>query len=108
MKSVQSNITAATGVRPAVYVAIELSKKSWLIALRGPAVDRISLHRLAVGDAAGLLALIERLRRAAVETTGAEVAVLACQEAGYDGFWLHRVLVASGITSHVVDDPPPA
>jgi transposase len=61
------------------------------------------LHRLAVGDAAGLLALIERLRRAAVETTGAEVAVLACQEAGYDGFWLHRVLVASGITSHVVD-----
>jgi transposase len=70
MGSVQSNIAAAAGGRPAVYAAIELSKKSWLIALRGPAVDRISLHRLAVGDAAGLLTLIERFRRAAVEATG--------------------------------------
>ena len=76
MGSVQPDITAA-GVRPAVYVAIELSKKSWLVALRGPAVDRISLHRLAVGDAAGLLALIERFRQSAAEATGTEVAVLA-------------------------------
>src|SRR5215217_7094370 len=103
MGSVQTEITTAAGVRPAVYVAIELSKRCWLIALRGPAVDRISLHRLAAGDAAGLLALIERFRRAAVEATGTEVAVLACQEAGYDGFWLHRVLMAAGIASHVVD-----
>jgi transposase len=103
MGSVQSEVTTAAGVRPVVYVAIELSKKGWLIALRGPAADRISLHRLAAGDAAGLLALIERFRRAAVETTGTEVAVLACQEAGYDGFWLHRLLMAAGIASHVVD-----
>ena len=103
MGSVQTEITTAAGVRPAVYVAIELSKRCWLIALRGPAVDRISLHRLAAGDAAGLLTPIERFRRAAVEATGTEVPVLACQEAGYDGFWLHRVLMASGIASHVVD-----
>jgi transposase len=103
MGSVQSDVTTAAGVRPAVYVAIELSKKGWLIALRGPAADRISLHRLAAGDAAGLLALIERFRRAAVEAAGTEVAVLACQEAGYDGFWLHRVLMAAGVVSHVVD-----
>src|SRR5919202_1438498 len=100
MGSVQSDITAA-GVRPAVYVAIELSKKSWLIALRGPAVDRISLHRLAVGDAAGLLALIERFRRAAAEATGTEVAVLACQEAGDDG--PHRCPGPAADT----DGPPP-
>ncbi len=103
MGSAQLAFITAAGARPAVYVAVELSKKGWLIALRGPGDDRISLHRLAAGDAAGLLALVERFRRAAVETTGTEVAVLACQEAGYDGFWLHRVLMAAGVVSHVVD-----
>jgi transposase len=44
----------------------------------------------------------QRFRRAATEATGTDVAVLVCQEAGYDGFWLHRVLTAAGITSHVV------
>ena len=41
MGSVQTEITTAAGVRPAVYVAIELSKRCWLIALRGPAVDTV-------------------------------------------------------------------
>jgi transposase len=103
MGSVQSDVTTTAGVQPAVYVAVELSKKSWLIALRGPGAERISLHRLAAGNAAGLLALIERFRKAAVEAVGTEVAALTCQEAGYDGFWLHRVLTAAGITSLVVD-----
>ncbi len=47
MGSVRTEITTAAGVRPAVYLAIELRKRCWLIDLRGPAVDRISLHRLA-------------------------------------------------------------
>ncbi len=28
---------------------------------------------------------------------------ISCYEAGRDGFWLHRYLVAHGITNHVVD-----
>jgi transposase len=32
-----------------------------------------------------------------------EAAVISCYEAGRDGFWLHRYLVAHGITNHVVD-----
>lgn len=103
MELAQSNITMTGGVQPALYVAIELSKKGWLIALRGPTADRISLHHLAAGDAAGLQSLIERFRKLAAEAAGTGVAVLACQEAGYDGFWLHRVLTAAGIVSHVVD-----
>ena len=31
------------------------------------------------------------------------VKVLSCYEAGYDGFWLHRVLVEAGIGNHVID-----
>jgi transposase len=28
---------------------------------------------------------------------------VSCYEAGYDGFWLHRLLLAGGITNHVFD-----
>ena len=50
-----------------------------------------------------MLALAERARTATVEATGEAAAVASCYEAGYDGFWLHRVLVAAGIASLVVD-----
>ena len=103
MVSVPTEFTTDASVRRAVYVAVELSKKGWLVAVRGPAGDRISLHRLAAGDAAGLLALVSRARGAAAGTLGAEVPVLACHEAGYDGFWLHRALTAAGVVNHVVD-----
>ena len=31
------------------------------------------------------------------------VKVRSCYEAGYDGFWLHRVLAEAGIINHVID-----
>src|SRR6202030_4440474 len=31
------------------------------------------------------------------------VDVLSCYEAGYDGFWLHRLLEAHGIRNYVID-----
>jgi len=34
---------------------------------------------------------------------GKPVKVVVIQEAGLDGFWLHRLLEANGIESHVVD-----
>jgi transposase len=33
----------------------------------------------------------------------ADTLVISCYEAGRDGFWLHRYLLAHGITNHVVD-----
>ena len=36
------------GEKPAtLFVALELSKATWLVALHSPAADKISLHRLA-------------------------------------------------------------
>ena len=29
--------------------------------------------------------------------------VISCYEAGYDGFWLHRLLEAHGIRNYVID-----
>jgi transposase len=38
-----------------------------------------------------------------VARLGAEVEVVSCFEAGRDGFWLHRFLLANGVTSHVLE-----
>ena len=86
-----------------IFVAIELSQKSWLVTLHSPARDRISRHKLEGGDHAGLLALIDRERDRASRTAGGVPAVVSCYEAGYDGFWLHRLLLAAGITNYVFD-----
>jgi hypothetical protein len=48
-------------------------------------------------------ALIIRYRRQAEEHLEQPVRILSCYEAGYDGFWLHRLLQASGIENHVMD-----
>jgi transposase len=95
---------AAPDCDPAcMFVAIELSKKSWLVAVLTPPVDRISLHTLPAGDGAALLQLLAAARRKAEAALGRPVAIVSCYEAGYDGFWLHRLLTRHGVQSHVFD-----
>src|ERR1700716_371524 len=79
-----------------LYVALELSRSSWLVALLAPEAQRPSRHKLAAGDVAGLLALISR-------TQGTAARVCSCYEAGYEGFWMHRRLLAAGLESFIVD-----
>src|SRR5207247_3649543 len=55
------------------------------------------------GETAELLALFAELRRKAEVRTGHNYPIVTIQEAGLDGFWLHRVLQQNGIESHVVD-----
>jgi transposase len=95
--------TPTAGHCGTIFVAIELSQKSWLVTLHSPDRDRISRHKIEGGDHAGLLTLIERMRERAARTLGAVPAVVSCYEAGYDGFWLHRLLLAAGITNYVFD-----
>ena len=86
-----------------IFVAIELSQKSWLVTLHSPDQDKISRHKLEGGNHAELLALIGRVRERAARALGGVPAVASCYEAGYDGFWLHRLLPAAGITNYVFD-----
>jgi transposase len=86
-----------------IFVAIELSQKTWLITLHSPDQDRFSRHKLDGGDHAGLLALIEKVRARAAARLGSALRVVSCYEAGYDGFWLHRLLEAGEITNFVFD-----
>jgi len=86
-----------------VYVAIELSMKNWLAAVQSPRQEQASRHKLAPADAGGLWAAIERERAALLHSGHSEVRVVTCYEAGRDGFWLHRFLLAHGAESQVVD-----
>jgi transposase len=95
--------TPTAGHSGTIFVAIELSQRSWLATLHCPDRDKVSRHKLEGGDHAGLLALIKRVGERAAATLGAPPAVVSCYEAGYDGFWLHRLLVAGGITNYVFD-----
>ena len=67
-------------------LAIELSKKSWIIAVNTPLSDKISRHRLEGCDWKGLLELIERIRTRVARELNRPVEVISCYEAGYDGF----------------------
>lgn len=95
--------TPTAGHCGTIFVTIELSQKSWLVTLHSPDRDRISRHKVEGGDHAGLLALIENIRARAALKLGAAPKVVSCYEAGYDGFWLHRLLMAAGITNYVFD-----
>ena len=63
----------------------------------------MSKHCVSAGDIAALLARFSELRRKACARTGKSFPIVVIQEAGLDGFWIHRVLLSEGIESHVVD-----
>ena len=86
-----------------LFVALELSRSTWLVALHSPLSDKVSQHRIEGGDVEGLLALIARKREQAQARLGRPIRVVSCFEAGYDGFWLHRWLCAPGIENRVLD-----
>ena len=62
MSAERETSAAVPGAAPTVFLAIELSKASWIVAVHSPAAARASLHRLPAGDARALLALAERAR----------------------------------------------
>ncbi len=63
----------------------------------------MSKHSVRAGDVAGLLMRFAQLQEKARARTGQMFPIIVIQEAGLDGFWIHRVLESEGIESHVVD-----
>jgi transposase len=95
--------TPITGNNGTIFLAVELSRRTWLVTMHTPDRNRISRYKVTGGDHAGLLALIAQVRGRAMRALGDDPPVVSCYEAGYDGFWLHRLLTAAGITNHVFD-----
>ena len=88
-----SDIVAPAGAEHnTLYVAIEISRKSWVVGIKSPASERIGLHSPGAADVVGLKDLIEHQQTKTERALGREVRVLFCYEAGYEGFWLARWL----------------
>ena len=88
-----------------LYVAIEISGRSWVVGVKSPVSEKIGLHSLGPADKEGLRELIENQRAKAERTLDREVRVLCCYEAGYEGFWLARWLEEEMSIETVVLDP---
>jgi transposase len=88
----------------AIFVSLELSQSTWLITSLSPGGgEKLSKHSVPAGDINGLLARFAQLRGKVRARIGRDVPIIVIQEAGLDGFWIHRVLQSEGIESHVVD-----
>jgi transposase len=88
----------------ALFVSLELSRSTWLLTSLSPGKgEKMSKYSITAGDVAELMKLFAELKRKAAIRTGQTYPIITIQEAGLDGFWLHRVLQQEGIESHVVD-----
>jgi len=88
----------------AIFVSLELSRSNWLVTSLSPGKgEKMSKHGVTAGDVAGLMKLFAEFKRKAAIRTGQNYPIITIQEAGLDGFWLHRVLQQERIESHVVD-----
>lgn len=85
---------------PHLYVALDLSLVKWQAAASARE-GRVIGRRLVPGDAAGLVAWLDRAK--ADLGLPATAPVRSCYEAGRDAFWVHRFLERLGIEDVVVD-----
>ena len=84
---------------PVLYMALELSNKSWRLAFGDG-----TKHRQASVPAADLAKLAEAVAKAKERfKLPASARAVSCYEAGRDGFWLHRHLRSVGIENEVID-----
>src|SRR5450631_3092400 len=97
LTAIQSNLAA-------IFVSLELSRSIWLITSLSPGSgEKMSKHSVSAGDIAALLSRFSELKQKAFARVGQSFPIIVIQEAGLDGFWIHRVLQSEGIESYVVD-----
>jgi transposase len=95
--------TRIAGDCATLFVSLELSRSTWVATSLAPGSTKMSKHTLAGGNGRELLDLLTRLKTRAEQRIAAPVGVVTIHEVGLDGFWIHRLLEANGVESHVVD-----
>src|ERR1043166_711896 len=84
-----------------LFVAFELSEKTWKLGFTTGHGQKPRERTVTARHQERVLAEIAQAkRRLGLPDTAP---VVSCDEAGREGFWLHRFLQAQGITNHVVD-----
>jgi transposase len=87
--------------RPTLYLAFELGKNTWKLGFTIGVAQQPRERMIPAGEVERLQQEIARAKQRF--GLPEEACVMSCYEAGRDGFWLHRYLVAHGIQNHVID-----
>jgi transposase len=84
-----------------LIAVVEMSQSGWLVAGIVPGVSRHPLKKLAA-DEKSLVKLLFRWRDEAVKAGRRIARIAVAYEAGRDGFWLARWLMARGVEVYVI------
>jgi transposase len=101
MTQTMTRVTESSAATVNLLVAFELGQQWWKVGFTTALGQRPRTRRIAAGNLLGLQTEIARAK--ASFNLPVDTPVVSCYEAGRDGFWLHRYLVAHRITNHVVD-----
>ena len=96
-----TRIPESTAVPACLLLAFELSERTWKV---GFTIGRGQRPRVRSIPAGAVDRLTEEIARAKVRFgLPGDAPVVSCYEAGREGFWLHRYLIAHGVRNYVVD-----
>ena len=85
----------------ALLMALELGQRSWKLGFSTGIGQRSRVRQIAAG---AVEAVANEILKAKLRLgLPPDAPVMSCYEAGREGFWVHRYLVAHGVTNHVVD-----
>jgi transposase len=87
--------------QPTLYLAFELGQQTWQLGFTIGVAQQPRERMIPAGDVARLQQEIARAKQRFGLPEDARV--VSCYEAGRDGFWVHRYLVAQGVQNHVID-----
>ena len=84
-----------------LFLAFELGNKTWKLGFTIGPGQKPRERTIEARDLSKVIEEIEAAKRRFKLTNATRV--VSCYEAGRDGFWLHRALVAAGVENHVVE-----
>jgi transposase len=99
--SATSRIEQDTLPQPTLSLAFELGKNTWKLGFTIGVAQQPRERTIPAGDVARLQQEIARAKQRFGLPEDARI--VSCYEAGRDGFWLHRYLVAHNVQNHVID-----
>jgi transposase len=97
----KTRIAQAPLPQPTLSLAFELGQDTWKLGFTIGVAQQPRERTIPAGD----ITRVQQEIAQAKQRFGLpeDACVVSCYEAGRDGFWLHRCLVAQGVENHVID-----
>lgn len=101
MTRVDQSTASMTDHPVTLLLAFELGERTWKLGFTIGIGQRPRVRQIPAGAVERVRDEVRRAKRRL--GVAADAPVVSCYEAGRDGFWLHRYLVAHEVTNYVVD-----